>query len=415
MNDKRKVVVTGLGPITPIGIGKEEFWQALEKGKSGVTRIDEIVNVEGIEVKIGAPVKEFNIEDYGTPKMTLKRAAKLGRASQMALGAVKLALEDSRLKLGLEDPGRIGVIMGTGIGNLDALIRNYDCLSAKGPRGVKAWFIPQFMPNALSGEIAIEFGFKGPNETITTACAASTHAIGAAAKIIKDGEADIVVTGGSEAIVRERIAIAGFAKMGALSKRNEEPEKASRPFDAQRDGFVMGEGAGILILETLEHARERRAHIYAQVSGFAMNDDASHITAPSKEGEAEVMLLALKRAGFSPWHIDLINAHAPGTRLGDEAESFAIQEVFGDGPMIQATKSMIGHLLGAAGAVEVIAAILAIEKGIVHPTLNLEEPDPDIGLAHVCQEAERAKVKTILSNSFGFGGHNGCLLLSQME
>lgn len=415
MLKEKRVVVTGIGVLTPIGIGKEEFWKALKEERSGVVRIDNIVNLEGIETKIGAPVKEFEPKEY----IDEKSARRLGRASQLAIAGAKLALEDSGIELERENLGEIGVIIGTGIGNLEKLIENYDVLLSKGSRRVSPLFIPQFMPNALAGDLAIEFGFGGPNFGLVSACAASTHALGLAVDLIKNDYAKIVISGGSEAVLRERITIAGFDRMGALSRKNNEPQKACRPFDAKRDGFVVGEGAGIFILESLEHAQNRKAHIYAEIIGLGMSDDAYHVTAPDPEGKGatKAMEMALKRAGINPEDVDYINAHGTSTLLNDKIETLAIKKVFGEQAYkvpVSSTKSMIGHLLGAAGVVEAAATILALEQGVIHPTINLEYPDPECDLDYVPEGARETEVKIALSNSFAFGGHNACLVLRRI-
>ncbi len=414
MNTPRRVVITGIGAVTPIGIGKEAFWEGLAAGRSGVTRVDGIVNLTDIPVKIGACVREFDPLQF----MDKKRARRLGRSSQLAIAATKLALEDGRLDLDREDRDRIGVIIGTGIGNIEALTENYDILLQKGPGRVSPFFIPTFMPNAVAGEISIEWGLRGPNYGIVSACASSNHALGLAADAIRDGYADVMISGGTEAVSLP-LTFAGFAQMGALSRRNDAPEKASRPFDRDRDGFVVGEGAGILILESLEHARARGAHIYAELASIGMSADAGHITAPDEQGEGarKAMLMALERAGVRPDEVDYINAHGTATLLGDISETRAIKRLFGPHAYhlaVSSTKSQIGHLLGGAGAVEAIATLMAIDRGILPPTINLENPDPECDLDYVPQRARPAKVRVALSNSFGFGGHNSAILLRKI-
>ncbi|HBR10321.1 beta-ketoacyl-ACP synthase II [Candidatus Bipolaricaulota bacterium] len=407
----RRVVVTGLGPLTPIGSGKESFWDGLIAGKSGVQRVDDAVDLDGIDVKIGALVTDFNCLDY----MDKKRARRIERATQMAIAAARLAINDAKLDLKSIDPYRISVLSGTGIGELKAAIDNLHLLNTDGPRRVSPFFIPQFMPNAIPAEIAIEFGCKGPNFGIVSACASSAHALGIAASIIHSNYSDLVIVGGSETLLL-RLVYAGFARMGALSQRNDEPAKASRPFDLQRDGFVLGEGAGCIILEEFAQARERGAKIYAELCGFGMSADAAHITAPAEggEGAAAAMKMALSTAGLVPTDIDYINAHGTSTLLNDKAETAAIKTVFGGHGYrlkISSTKSQIGHLLGAAGVVEAIATILTIEHSYIPATINYEYPDPDCDLDYTPVGSD-CRVEVALTNSFGFGGQNATLLFS---
>jgi 3-oxoacyl-[acyl-carrier-protein] synthase II len=412
--EERRAVITGIGIISPIGTGKEEFWDCLERGRCGVVRVDDMIDLSGINTKIGAPV-EFDPLEF----MDKRRTKRLGRATQLAIAATKLALEDSGLDLEGEDKERIGVLMGTGIGNVEAIIANQDRFQKEGPRKVSPFFIPQFMPNALSGEISIEWGLRGPNLGMVSACASSNHAIGLGADLIKAGYADVVISGGAEAVMLP-LTYAGFDRMGALSRRNDDPHKASRPFDLKRDGFVLGEGGGILILESLEHALKRDAYIYALVAGFGMSCDANHITAPLENGEGArwAMEMALEKAGIKPQDVDYINAHGTATPLGDKSETKAIKAVFGEYAYkipISSTKSQIGHLLGAAAAAEAIATLLALERGVIHPTINYEHPDPECDLDYVPNKARKAKVRVAISNSFGFGGHNTCLVLRKLE
>ena len=413
MNDRR-VVITGLGVISPIGLSKEQFWEGLKAARSGVVRVDDLIDLSGIEAKIGAPVKSFDPLDF----MDKKRARRLGRATQFAIAASALALKDSALNLEREDRDKIGVLIGTGIGNVEALTENHLKLIKEGARRVSPFFVPQFMPNAVSGEIAIQWGLRGPNYGIVSACASSNHALGTAADFIKDGYADVMLAGGSEAVMLP-LTFAGFDQMRALSRRNDEPHKASRPFDKERDGFVIGEGAGVLILESLEHALKRDAHIYAELAGFGMSADANHITAPDENGAGacKAMEMALKRPGIRPDEVDYINAHGTSTPLGDVSETKAIKKLFGERAYkipVSSTKSQIGHLLGAAAAVEAIATLLALEEGILPPTINYEHPDPECDLDYVPNEARRVEVKLALSNSFGFGGHNSTIVLRKI-
>lgn len=414
MSEPKRVVITGIGVITPIGTGKEAFWQGLAEGTSGVTRVDDLVNLTGIGAKIGAYNRDFDPLQF----MDKKRARRLGRSTQLAFAATKLALEDGRFDPTKEDPDRIGVVIGTGIGNIEALTENYDTLLQKGPGRVSPFFIPMFMPNAVAGEISIEWGLRGPNYGTVSACASSNHALGLAADAIRYGYADVMVAGGTEAVSRP-LTFAGFDQMGALSRRNDAPEKASRPFDRDRDGFVIGEGAGILLLESLEHARARGASIYAELASLGMSADAGHITAPDEHGEGarKAMAMALARAGVRPEEVDYINAHGTATPLGDISETRAIKKIFGPHAYrlaVSSTKSQIGHLLGGAGAVEAIATLMALDRGILPPTINLDNPDPECDLDYVPQRARPAKVQIALSNSFGFGGHNSAILLRKI-
>lgn len=412
--DERRVVVTGIGAITPVGMGREGFWEGLKTGRSGVQRVDDLVDLEGIEVKIGAPVRDFDPLAY----MDKKRARRLGRSTQLILAAARLALGDSCLNLGREDPTRIGVLMGTGIGNIEVLIENHLTFLNQGPRRVSPFFVPMFMPNASAGEVSIEFGLKGPNCGIVSACASSSHALGMAADFVKLGYADVMIAGGAESVMLG-LNYAGFDQARALSRRNDEPAKASRPFDAERDGFVVGEGSGVIILESLEHAHKRDAHVYAELAGQGMTADAYHITAPDPGGEGgrRAMAMALENAGVSPEEVEYINAHGTATELGDVAETKAIKRLFGERAYripVSSTKSQIGHLLGGAGVVEAIATLMALEEGILPPTINYEHPDPECDLDYVPNEARPARVKLALSNSFGFGGHNSTLVLRKI-
>jgi 3-oxoacyl-[acyl-carrier-protein] synthase II len=411
---QRRVVITGIGAITPIGVGREDFWEGLKAGRCGVQRVDDLVDLEEVEVKIGAPVRDFDPLHY----MDKKRARRLGRSTQLALAAARQALEDSCLNLEREDRTRIGVLIGTGIGNIEVLVENHLTLLNEGARRVSPFFVPMFMPNAAAGEISIEWGVQGPNFGLVSACASSNHALGVAADFIRMGYADAMIAGGSEAVALA-LTFAGFDQARALSRRNDAPEKASRPFDAQRDGFVVGEGAGVVILESLEHARARNAHIYGELAGHGMTADAHHITAPAPDGQGakRAMEMALERAGVSPDEVDYINAHGTATELGDIAETQAIKLVFGERAHkipVSSTKSQIGHLLGGAGAVEAIATLFALEQGILPPTLNYDHPDPKCDLDYVPNQARPAKVRVALSNSFGFGGHNSTLVFRKI-
>lgn len=410
----RRVVVTGIGPLTPIGTGKNQFWDALRAGRSGVRRVDTLVDLSGIDVLIGAPVLEFDPLDYMQPR----RVRRINRVTQFALAAASLAFDDANLQLTTLNRKRIGVVMGTGIGGLETMERNFTALSNKGPRQVSPFFVPQLMPNAAAGQIAIEHGLQGANFVVSSACASSAHAIGIASELVRAGFLDYVVSGGAESVLL-RITYAGFAQLGAVSKRNDEPERASRPFDRDRDGFVIGEGAGILILEEYQHALARQAHIYAELIGFGMSADAEHITAPAEggRGAAQAISMALARANIPAQAVDYINAHGTSTTLNDKAETEAIKVVFGKGAYdvkISSTKSQIGHLLGAAGSVEAIATLLSMQNDYVPATLNYEYPDPECDLDYT-PKAVSIPIKVALCNSFGFGGQNAALLFRKTD
>lgn len=410
----RRVVITGIGAVTPVGIGKDAFWNALIEGKSGVgpiTRFD----VSEYTTKIAGEVTDFVVTDF----IDKKEAKRMDRSTQYAVAASKMAIEDAKLDLEAEDRERIGVIIGTGIGGMEALYEQYKVLFAKGPSRISPFLVPMMIGNMASGMTSIRFGLQGPSSCVVTACATGTNSIGDAARAIKYGDADVMVAGGTEAPISPA-ALAGFGSMKALSTRNDEPELASRPFDKDRDGFVMGEGAGIVILESLEHALARGAHIYAELAGYAYNSDAYHITAPAPGGvmAAKAMRQALKDGGIEPNEVDYINAHGTSTGLNDKNETMAIKEVFGDHAYelaVSSIKSMTGHLLGAAGGVECIAAAMAIDQGIIPPTINYQTPDEGLDLNYVPNVAEKREVRVALSNSLGFGGHNATLALKKYE
>ncbi len=409
----RRVVITGLGPVTPIAIGKDAFWEALVSGVSGVRRVDDVINLSEIDVKIGATVEGFDPLDY----MDKRRARRIDRSTQFALVASKLALDDAGLSPSEMPLDRTAAIAGTGIGGLQTMEENFAVLTEDGPHRVSPFFIPRLMPNAIAGQIAIEYGMCGPNFGVVSACASSAHAIGIASELIRSGLCDIAVAGGSEAVL-VRIAYAGFTKIGAISKRNDEPERASRPFDKDRDGFVMGEGGGFIIMEEREEAIKRGAHIYGELVGFGMSADAEHITAPAADGSgaAQAMRMAIDRAGVSTSQIDYINAHGTSTILNDKVETIAIKTVFGDDAKavkISSTKSQTGHLLGAAGAVETIATLLSMQHGVIPATLNYETPDPECDLDYTPRTVEK-KINIAMSNSFGFGGQNASLLFKNV-
>jgi len=409
-----RVVVTGVGPITPIGIGVDAFWDALQAGRSGVRNVEDLVDLAGIDVKIGAPVDGFDPIDF----IDAKKARRLDRSSQFALAAAKLALHDGDIDPGQCDLERFGVVAGTGIGGMQTFAENFTIMIERGPRRVSPFFVPRMMPNAISGEISIEHGMRGPNFGVVSACASGTHAIGLAAKLIESGDLDCALAGGAEAVLLT-ITYAGFARMGAISKRNDRPEAASRPFDLNRDGFVMGEGAGVLLLESYDHAVSRSARIYAAIDGFGMSADASHITAPIETGSgaAQAITMALHSAGLSPEKVDYVNAHGTSTPPNDTVETRAIKLALGENARqikISSTKSQLGHLLGAAGGVEAIATVLAMEHGVIPATLNYETPDPECDLDYTPETTE-LPIRVALSNSFGFGGQNACLLFQSVD
>ncbi|MCL6518834.1 MAG: beta-ketoacyl-ACP synthase II [Armatimonadetes bacterium] len=412
--ERKRVVVTGMAPITPVGTGTEKYWQALLNGVSGVGLITHF-DASDYSTQIAAEIKDFDPEEY----IDRKEAKRMDRFAQFAVAASILAIRDSGLQITNENAERVGVLIGSGIGGTSTWEEQHRTLIEKGPRRVSPFFVPMLISDMASGMASIILGAKGPNLAIVTACATATHAIGEAAKIIQRGDADVMVAGGSEAAITP-LAVAGFCAARAFSTRNDEPERASRPFDLNRDGFVIGEGAGVLILESLEHALARGAKIYCEITGFGMSGDAFHITAPAPEGEgaARSMAAALKDAGIKPEDVDYINAHGTSTPDNDKTETMAIKRVFGDYAYkvaISSTKSMIGHLLGAAGAVEAIACICAIRDGIIPPTINYETPDPECDLDYVPNEPRKMPVKIAMSNSFGFGGHNATLILAKYE
>lgn len=414
--NRTRVAITGMGVVSPIGIGVGAFWKAVQEGLSGTKRVDGIINLEGIPTKVGAPVEDFTpdgLRDLG------RNPRKLDRAAQMTLVAAKEALDDARLDLARESMERVGVIIGTGIGGIQSLVESHEHFLRQGPGRVSPRFISQLMPNSLAAEVALTFGFRGINFGTVTACASANHAIGLAGELLRGGFADVIITGGGEAALIP-LTFAGFSQAGALSQRNDHPERASRPFDRDRDGFVMGEGAAVLVLESLEHAQTRGARVHAELLGFGMNDDAYHITAPDPEGRGaqEAMALALRQAGISPSEVDYINAHGTSTPLNDKVETLAIKRLFGEHAQrlsISSTKSQTGHLLGAAAAVEAVATILAIKEDLVPPTINYENPDPECDLDYTPNRPVRRKVDIALSNSFGFGGHNAVIVLGKPE
>ena len=411
---RRRVVVTGMGMVSPLAIGVEETWQALIQGKSGVARITKF-DPTGFDTQIAAEVKDFAPENF----MDKKDIRRMDIFIQYAVAAATLALEDAQLKITPANADRVGVVVGAGLGGLTTLEAFHKVLLEKGPGRISPFFIPMLIVNEAPGQISMRFGAKGPNTSVVTACATGNHNIGDAWRIIERGDADAVIAGGVEATVTP-LAVAGFNAMKALSTRNDEPEKASRPFDKDRDGFVMGEGSGIIILEELQQALDRGAKIYAEIIGYGLTGDAYHITAPAPDGEgaARCMAMALKSAGIEPEEVDYINAHGTSTDYNDLYETMAIKTVFKEHAKklaVSSTKSMIGHLLGGAGGVEAIFTILTICRGIIPPTINYQTPDPGCDLDYVPNVARKASVRVALSNSFGFGGTNAVLAFKKFE
>ncbi|MEO5355967.1 MAG: beta-ketoacyl-ACP synthase II [Nitrospirae bacterium YQR-1] len=409
---KARVVITGLGLITPLGTGVEKSWQSLIAGKSGIRRITRF-NDPSIPVQIAGEVDDFDPESYIHPK----EIKKMDRFIHFAIGASDMAVKDSGLKITEENADRAGVYIGSGIGGLPAIEHYHKAYLDGGYRKVSPFFIPMLIINLAAGNVSMMTGAKGPNSAVATACASGNHAIGDAFKIIQRGDADIMIAGGAESVITP-LSISGFTVMKALSRRNDEPQKASRPFELNRDGFVMGEGAGILVLENLESALKRGAKIYAELVGYAMTGDAYHITspAPGGEGAGRCMAAAVRDADVSPDKIDYINAHGTSTKFNDELESMAIKNVFKEHAyklMVSSTKSMTGHLLGASGGVEAVFCALSIYNGIVPPTTNLDEPDPECDLDYVPHTARKADIQYAMSNSFGFGGTNACIIFKK--
>ena len=406
--DKKRVVVTGLGAITPIGIGTSEYWNALKEGKSGIDNIT-MFDASEFRTKIGGEVKNFDPVDY----IDKKDAKRMDRFTQFAVAATGMALDDATLDISKEDSERVGVVMGTGVGGIETLEKQFHVFYDRGPGRVSPFFIPMMISNMAAGQIAIMYGVKGINETTVSACASGTNAIGAAYRFIQNGEADMIITGGAEAAITP-MSFAGFCSMKAMSTKNEVPSEASRPFDAQRDGFIMGEGSGILILEELSHALKRGALIYAELVGYGLTADAYHITAPAPDGEgaARAMHNAINDAGISPDDVQYINAHGTSTELNDKYETMAIKTVFKDHAYklaVSSTKSMTGHLLGGAGGIESIATVLSIYNDFATPTINLKTPDPDCDLDYVPNTGRKLDINYALKNTFGFGGQNATL------
>lgn len=412
---ERRVVITGMGAVSPVGNDLKSFWDSLKNGRSGIGRIT-FFDTSLYDCKIGGEVKNFD----ATPFFKVpKDARRSDRYIQLAVAAAKMALEDSGVDLRTTNPERFGVMVGSGIGGLATLEAQHEVLLKKSPSRVSPFTIPMMISNIASGIISMEYGLTGPNMAIVTACATANNNIGEAWRMIKFGDADAFVCGGAEAAILP-MGLSGFGNMKALSMRNDSPEKASRPFDKDRDGFVMGEGAGVVIIEELEHAKKRGARIYCELVGYGVSADANHLSAPSPDGSgpARAMQMALRHAKLNPGDVQYLNAHATSTGLGDVAEVKAIKRCFGDtvtnGLMVSSTKSMTGHMLGAAGGVELIASVMAIVEGVVPPTINVENQDPECNVDCVPNVAREVKVDAALSNSFGFGGHNASVLVKRL-
>ncbi|MEK6671919.1 MAG: beta-ketoacyl-ACP synthase II [Nitrospirota bacterium] len=414
ITEKRRVVVTGMGLITPVGIGMGASWDALIHGRSGICSITTF-DASALPVRIAGEVKGFDPSLY----VEQKEIKKMDKFIHYAMAAATMAMEDSGFKITDENCGRAGVIIGSGMGGLPAIEHYHKTYLEKGYRRITPFFIPMLIINLASGNVSIKFGAKGPSSAVATACATGSHSIGDAFKTIQRGDADMMIAGGTESVITP-MAVGGFAVMKALSTRNDDPERASRPFDRDRDGFVIGEGAGIMILESLDSAIKRNARIYAEITGYGMSSDAFHITspAPGGEGAAQCMTMALKDAGIGPEAVDYINAHGTSTKYGDELETAAIKKVFREHAYklcVSSTKSMTGHLLGAAGGVEAVITVLSLVNNTVPPTVNLENPDDDCDLDYVPNKSRAVEVNNAISNSFGFGGTNACLLFKKFR
>lgn len=410
---KRRVVVTGIGLVTTLGLDVPQTWNSILQGKSGVRKITEF-DVSDCSVKIGAFVQNFDPNPYLDPK----ESRKFDVFIQFAVAAATQAIQDSGLQVTDQNADRIGTLIGAGIGGLPHIQKNNEAMLEGGPRRIAPTFIPSAIINMASGLVSIKFGLKGPNYSIVSACSSGTHSIGDAARMISYGDADVMIAGGAE-MASILMGVGGFAAARALSRRNDEPEKASRPWDKDRDGFILGDGAGVLVLEEYESAKQRSAHIYAELAGYGLSADAFHITAPDESGSGAIrsMKHALRDAKFNPEDIDYINAHGTSTPAGDVIEAFAVKEIFGSAAYktpISSTKSMTGHLLGAAGAVEAIFSILAIRDQVAPPTINLDNPDEGCDLDFVPHTAREMKINAVLSNSFGFGGTNGSLIFKKI-
>ncbi len=414
--DKRRVVITGLGAVTPFGVGVDKFWESLKAGKSGIST-SESIDIDKHVVKISGEVKDFHPEEY----MDAKEAKKMDRFIQFAMVAADEAVKDSNLDIEKEDPYRVGVIVSSAAGGFRTFEENHMRIIQKGPNKCSPFTVPMMIVNMPSGRISMKYGFKGINKVVVSACATGSHSIGDAFRAIQYGDADVMVAGGAEATICD-VGVGAFSAARTLSKRNDEPQRASRPYDKDRDGFVMSEGAGVLILEEYEHAKKRGAHIYAEVAGYGQTADAYDIVAPAPDGSGAIhsMEFALKDAGMKPSEVQYINTHGTSTGLGDKAESHAVAKVFGDRKVnpdlyVTSTKSMHGHMLGATGAAEAIACVKAINENIVPPTINLDNQDEEVAdLNYVPYKAVKAELHAALSNSFGFGGQNASLVFKEV-
>ena len=414
--DKRRVVITGLGAVTPFGVGVDKFWESLKAGKSGIST-SESIDIDKHVVKISGEVKDFHPEEY----MDAKEAKKMDRFIQFAMVAADEAVKDSKLDIEKEDPYRVGVIVSSAAGGFRTFEENHMRIIQKGPNKCSPFTVPMMIVNMPSGRISMKYGFKGINKVVVSACATGSHSIGDAFRAIQYGDADVMVAGGAEATICD-VGVGAFSAARTLAKRNDEPQRASRPYDKDRDGFVMSEGAGVLILEEYEHAKKRGAHIYAEVAGYGQTADAYDIVAPAPDGSGAIhsMEFALKDAGMKPSEVQYINTHGTSTGLGDKAESHAVAKVFGDRKVnpdlyVTSTKSMHGHMLGATGAAEAIACVKAINENIVPPTINLDNQDEEVAdLNYVPYKAVKAELHAALSNSFGFGGQNASLVFKEV-
>ncbi len=410
---KRRVVITGMGILSPVGIGLKQNWESITSGRSGITRVTQVEDVERFPSQVAGEVSDFRPGDF----FDIKDIRRMDRFIQLGMVAAAEAMDDSGLEVTEENAPRIGVHIGSGIGGVGTIEAMTTLYNERGPRRISPFYVPSSIINMISGNVSIKYGLKGPNLAMVTACTTATHSIGDAGRIIEYGDADVMVAGGAEGAITPT-ALAGFGNARALTSRNDDPEGASRPWDAERDGFVLGEGAGVLILEEREHALRRGARIYAELAGFGMSGDAYHMTSPPPDGEgaARCMLNALRNSGLSPEQVQYINAHGTSTPLGDKGETAAIKRAFGDHAYrlaVSSTKSMTGHLLGAAGGIEAIYSVLAVHHQLAPPTINLDTPDPDCDLDYVPGTARETAIEVALSNSFGFGGTNGTVVFRQ--
>lgn len=411
----KRVVVTGMGVISPVGNEVEDYWSSLLAGESGISEISHF-EAEEYKTQVAGEVKDFEPQEFGINR---KEAKRMDRYTQFAVAASNMALEDSGLEINEENEDDVGVLVGSGIGGIETLENQHERLLDRGPNRISPFLIPMMIANLASGQVSIQTGAKGPNTSIVTACATGTHSIGEAYEMIKRGDAEAMIAGGAEASLTP-LAFAGFCAMKAMTTNNDHPKAASRPFDAERDGFIMGEGAGVLVLETLESAQARGAEIYAELDGYGLSADAHHITAPAPEGEGatRAMEMAVDKSTLDLEEIDYVNAHGTSTPANDKLETAAIKNLFGDYAYelpVSSTKSMTGHLLGGAGGVEAVATILAIRDNILPPTINYENEDPECDLDYVPNEAREAEVNAAISNSLGFGGHNACALFKKYK